>query len=105
MPRIPTSPIAAASLIGGYSIARITKRRPLGGVALAGGGAWCMKRWLSGAGVPRSLLLLAIYLGGFGGSHPLAKKIGAWPSVLSVATLSGVASWFLADRRDKASAA
>jgi len=40
-----------------------------------------------------------VYLGGFGASHPLAKKIGAWPSVLSVAAVAAGASYLLADRR------
>jgi hypothetical protein len=44
-------------------------------------------------------VLLGTYLGGFGASHPLAKKIGAWPSVFTVAALSAGASYVLADRR------
>ena len=43
-------------------------------------------------------VLLTTYLGGFGASHPLAKKIGTWPAVISVAAVSGVASYVLADR-------
>jgi len=27
-----------------------------------------------------------VYLGGFGASHPLANKIGAWPAVLTAAS-------------------
>jgi len=44
-------------------------------------------------------VLTATYLGGFGASHPLAKKIGAWPAVLSVAGVSALASWALSDRK------
>jgi hypothetical protein len=43
--------------------------------------------------------LLATYLAAFGASHPLAKRIGAWPSVLAVAAVSAGASNLLADRR------
>jgi hypothetical protein len=43
--------------------------------------------------------LSALYVLGFGASHPLAKKIGAWPSVLAVTALSAGASWALVDRR------
>lgn len=32
--------------------------------------------------------------------HRLAKRIGAWPSVLASAAASGAASWVLADRGD-----
>ena len=95
---IPTAPIAAGSLIGGYSVARITKNRQLGGVVLAAGGAAAARQWRrQGTGV--TVVLLGTYLGGFGASHPLAKRIGAWPSVLSVAALSGGVSYLLADRR------
>lgn len=37
--RIPTAPIAAAGLVGGYATARFTKKRQLGGVVLAAAGA------------------------------------------------------------------
>lgn len=39
MGRIPTSVVAASGLVGGYGVARWTKQRPLGGVALAAAGA------------------------------------------------------------------
>lgn len=97
--RFPTAPVAASSLVGGYLVARTTGVRPLGGVALAAGGAWCARRWQHAAGTPTAAGLLGIYLAGFGASHPLAKRIGAWPSVLAVAGVSGAAAWLLADRR------
>jgi hypothetical protein len=96
---IPTAPVAAGSLVGGYLVARETGVRPLGGVVLAAGGAWCARRWARSTGAPVAGVLLATYLAGFGASHPLAKKVGAWPSVLSVAGLSAAASWALADRK------
>ena len=37
--------------------------------------------------------------GGFGASHPLAKKIGAWPSVLTVAGIAAASAWVLNDRK------
>ncbi len=79
-------------------MARVTKVRPLGGAVLAVGGLWCARRWWRQSGPVTALLLTALYLAGFGGSHPLAKRIGAWPSVLSVASLSGLASWVFSDR-------
>ena len=39
------------------------------------------------------------YVGAFGLSHPLAKKIGSWPSVLAVSALTAAASYAAADRR------
>jgi hypothetical protein len=77
MARIPSSLVAAAGLIGGYGVARATKKRELGGVALVAAGA----------------------VAAFAGSHPLAKKVGAWPSVLTVAGGVALASWAAVDRR------
>jgi len=94
----PTAPIAAGSLVAGYLTARQTGVRPLGGAVLAAGGVYATARWRRQVGLPKAGVLLATYLGGFGASHPLAKKIGAWPSVLAVAAVSGGASYLLADR-------
>ena len=43
--------------------------------------------------------LSALYIGAFGASHPLAKKIGAWPSVLTVTALTSGAAHLLSDRK------
>jgi hypothetical protein len=95
----PTAPVAAAGLVGGYAVARFSRRRELGGVVLAAAGAWCGRSWLRSAGAPTTAALAAVYLGGFGVSHPLAKRVGAWPAVLTVAAASAAASHLLADRR------
>lgn len=97
---IPTGPAVAAGLIGGFAAARYTGRRELGGVVLAGAGAWCARSWLRSSGPGVMGLLLGIYLGAFGGSHGLAKKIGAWPSVLAVTAVASGAAYALADRTD-----
>lgn len=94
-----TAPIAALGLVGGYVTARETGIRPLGGVVLGLAGAYAGRSWVAKAGGPAAAGLAALYLGGFGASHPLAKRIGAWPSVLAVAAVSAAASWVVADRR------
>lgn len=99
MARIPTAPLVAGSLIGGYLVARETGVRPLGGAVLAAGGVVAGREWVRHAGPGTAAVLAAVYLGGFGASHPLAKKIGAWPAVLSAAGASAAASWALSDRR------
>jgi hypothetical protein len=43
-------------------------------------------------------MLLGGYLAAFGVSHPLAKKIGAWPSVFTVAAAASAAAYVAADR-------
>lgn len=95
---VQTAPLAALGLIGGYLTARETQIRPLGGVVLALAGVYAGRTWLAKGGAAETAALSAIYLGGFGASHPLAKKIGAWPSVLTVAAASAAASYALVDR-------
>ncbi|MEV5571206.1 hypothetical protein AB0L06_14245 [Spirillospora sp. NPDC052269] len=99
MAKIPTAAVAATGLVGGYAAARFTHRRPLGGAVLAAAGAYCAREWHKNAGPKGTAALLTVYLAGFGGSHPLAKKIGAWPSVLSVAAVSAGSAYVLSDRK------
>ena len=96
---VTSAPIAALGLVGGYVAARETGIRPLGGVVLAAAGLYAGRTWVAKVGGAGAAGLAAVYLGGFGASHPLAKKIGAWPSVLAVAAVSAAASWAVADRR------
>lgn len=96
---VTTAPIAALGLVGGFVAARETGIRPLGGVVLGLAGVYAGRSWLAKAGGAATAGLAAVYLGGFGASHPLAKRIGAWPSVLTVAAASAAASWVVADRR------
>lgn len=101
---LPTAPVVAVSLVGGYLVARETKIRPLGGVVLAAGGALAGREWARRVGPVGTAALSAVYLGSFGASHPLAKKIGAWPAVLSAAGVSAAAAWVVSDRRSAPSA-
>ena len=96
---VPTAPVVAGSLIGGYLVARQTKVRALGGAVLAAGGIVAGRQWQRTVGPVGTAVLTSVYLGGFGASHPLAKKIGAWPAVLTVAGISAAAAWTISDRR------
>jgi hypothetical protein len=96
--RVSTAAVAAGSLIGGYVVARETGVRPLGGVVLLAGGAWCTRSWLRTRGPVVAGTLLLIAVAAFAGSHPLAKRVGAWPAVLSVSAVTAAAVWGLADR-------
>ncbi|MFD9123721.1 hypothetical protein [Kitasatospora sp. NPDC059571] len=49
-------------------------------------------QWRRQAGPGTAAALTGLYLAAFGGSHPLAKRIGAWPSVLTVAGVVAAAS-------------
>jgi hypothetical protein len=98
MARVPTAAVAAGSLIGGYLVARETGVRPLGGAVLLAGGAWCTREWLRNRGPAVAGSLLVVCVAAFGVSHPLAKKVGAWPAVLGVSACAAAAAWSLADR-------
>lgn len=76
--------VAAGGLIGGFLIARRTHRRELGGLVFAAAGAFCASSWTARSGRGAAAGLTAGYVAAMGLSHPLAKKIGAWPSVLAV---------------------
>jgi hypothetical protein len=93
-----TWPVASGSLLLGFAVAQLTGVRALGGIVLVAGCAWCGLRWLRSAGAVRTEALVFIYIGAFVLSHVLAKPLGAWPSVLLVAALVGLAAYLLADR-------
>ncbi|MET9252199.1 hypothetical protein [Streptomyces sp. NPDC003717] len=96
---VPGAVIAAGGLVGGYGVARWTRRRPLGGAVLAVAGAAAGRRWRERAGGKAAGALGAAYVAAFAGSHPLAKKVGAWPAVFGAAGAVALASWAVADRR------
>ncbi|MCX5179128.1 hypothetical protein [Streptomyces virginiae] len=98
MAQIPTSAIAAAGLVGGYATARWTGVRPLGGVILAAAGTVAAREWHRRTNPTTTALLGAGYVAAFAGSHPLAKKIGAWPAVFTAAAVVAAASYAAADR-------
>ncbi|MFF3322074.1 hypothetical protein [Streptomyces sp. NPDC002889] len=98
MRSVPAGVVAAGGLVGGYGVARWTRQRPLGGVALAAAGAVAARRWHHDAGPRAAAGLSAAYVAAFAGSHPLAKKVGAWPAVLTVAAGVALASWTVTRR-------
>jgi hypothetical protein len=94
----PTAPVAAAGLIGGFAVAKYSGRRELGGGVLALAGAWCGRSWARSSGPAVAAGLGVTYAAAFGASHPLAKRIGAWPAVLTVSAATAGAAHLLADR-------
>jgi len=97
MQRTPTAAIAAGSLIGGYAVAAGTGSRPLGGLVLAAGGLYCVRVWNRRHGARTAAVLGGVGLAAFALSHVLALAIGAWPSVLTVAALTGTVVWVRSD--------
>jgi hypothetical protein len=84
--------VAAAGLVGGFAAARYTGRRELGGALFAVAGAGSAREWSRAAGPAAAAGLTALYAAAMGGSHPLAKRLGAWPSVLAVTAVTAAAS-------------
>lgn len=99
MPTPPTAPVVATGLVGGFAIARYSGRRELGGLFLAGCGVWSARQWARTGGPGLAVGLGLTYAGAFGVSHPLAKRIGAWPAVFAVTAGASGAAAALADRR------
>ncbi|MBD0857132.1 hypothetical protein AZH46_09425 [Corynebacterium striatum] len=97
--QVSTATTVALGLIGGWVTAKETGIRPLGGVILGAAGIWASRSWLDKTNPATTAALSALYLGAFGASHPLAKKIGAWPSVLTVTAASAGAAYFLSDAK------
>ncbi|MEU6852992.1 hypothetical protein ABZ901_24065 [Actinacidiphila alni] len=98
MAGIPASVVAAGGLVGGYGVARWTRKRALGGVALAAAGTLAARDWHARSGPVVATALTTTYVAAFAGSHPLARRLGAWPSVFTVATAVAAASWAVSDR-------
>lgn len=90
------SAIAAASLIGGFGVAQVTDNRTAGGVVLLVGGALAAWQWWRVAGPVPAVANVVIFTAAFGLSHPLAKQIGAWPSVFTVTAVTAVATYAIA---------
>lgn len=98
---VPTAPLLAAGLVGGFALAQRTGVRPLGGAAMLGANVVAARQWYAVGGAPLAAGLSAAYWTAMGVSHPLAKKVGTWPSVLGVTAASAGAAWLLADRRTR----
>ncbi|WP_420080682.1 hypothetical protein ACN6AT_22880 [Streptomyces sp. JL4002] len=99
MAQFPTSVVAAGGLVAGYAAARWTGKRPLGGVVLAAAGTLAAREWHHRTSPTTTALLGAGYVAAFAGSHPLAKKIGAWPAVFTAAAAMAAATYAAADRQ------
>lgn len=91
-PRALSSAAAALGLVGGFAVARWTGRRGLGGALFTAAGAWCARDWYRASGPAAAAGLSVLYAAAMGGSHPLAKRIGAWPSVVAVTAVTVAAA-------------
>ncbi|GAB3281041.1 hypothetical protein [Parasphingorhabdus pacifica] len=101
MRSIPAGLLTSAGLVGGFAVSKATKHRHWGGAvaALAGIGAAesCRRR----TGMARASVLAVTYASALAGSHPLARKIGAWPAVCTVTAGTAGAAALLSRRTAK----
>ena len=97
--RVPTAPLLAGGLVGGFALAQRTGVRPLGGAAMLAANVAAARQWYAVGGAPLTAGLTAAYWTAMGVSHPLAKKVGTWPSVLGVTAAAAGAARGEARRR------
>jgi hypothetical protein len=95
----PTALVSAGSLIAGFAAAQLTGIRALGGAVLVVGAVLCARTWWRTVGPAQTAALLMILFAAAVLSHPLAKVISAWPSVLVVSAVTAAAAWLVSDRR------
>lgn len=99
MRTLPTAPIAATGLIGGFAVALLSGSRALGGLVLALCGLACIAIWLRRDGQQTAIRLTIAGLLAFAFSHLLGLIIGAWPAVLLTAAGTAMLCWRLSDCR------
>ncbi|MEK8143462.1 hypothetical protein NKH18_19150 [Streptomyces sp. M10(2022)] len=97
MAKVPAAAVAASGIVGGYGIARWTRSGRSAGRARRRG-SLAAYEWNRQAGARAAVGLSAAYIAAFAGSHPLAKKVGAWPAVFAVAGGVAAASWAVTRR-------
>lgn len=102
MSRIISTGLVKTGLLLGYKIARDTGNRQAGGAILAACGLAAFMIWRNDAGTARAAALTGTYIASFGASHPLAKKIGAWPAVFTVTGVMPLVSMIFGGRRKEA---
>lgn len=95
--QVSTATVVAAGLIGGWLTARESGIRPLGTIPLVAAGALAARSWNRKKGPGVAAALLGTYVGAFGMSHPLAKKIGAWPAVLTATGAVAAVAYMVSD--------
>lgn len=83
---------SAVGLIGGFALAQTTKRGLVGGAVFVTAGGLSVRGWSRSAGPVPAAALGTVYTLAMGGSHPLAKQVGPWPSVLLVTAGTVLAS-------------
>lgn len=94
---MPLTPVLTSTgLIGGFAVAQRTGHRHWGGIVAATAGLTAMEICRRRRGLGRAVSLGSVYAAALAGSHPLAKKMGAWPAVLSMTAGTAITGQLLA---------
>ncbi|MBE9373085.1 hypothetical protein IQ251_01355 [Saccharopolyspora sp. HNM0983] len=90
--------LTASGLISGFAVSRATEHRHWGGAVAAGFGLAAAETCRRRTGLAPAAALGGTYAAALAASHPLAKKIGAWPSVFAVSGAAATAAGLLSRR-------
>ncbi|MCX2730950.1 hypothetical protein OOZ19_11920 [Saccharopolyspora sp. NFXS83] len=96
MRSVPPALLSPAGLVAGFAVTRLQRHRSWSGLVAGAGGLAAMESCRRRSGGGRALVLGAAYAGALAGSHPLARRIGAWPAVFTAAGGVAVAARVLA---------
>ncbi len=91
--------LTSTGLIGGFAVAQKAGHRYAGGSIAAAAGLGAMESCRRRRGISPTLVLGTAYAASLAGSHPLAKKLGAWPAVCTATAATAVASHVLSRPR------
>lgn len=98
--KVSTATVVSLGLVGGWLTARESGIRPLGAIPLTAAAAYATRSWKAKRGTGVAAGLLGSYLAAFILSHPLAKKIGGYPSVIVSTSAVAFLAWLLSDRQN-----
>jgi ammonia channel protein AmtB len=85
-------------MLGSYIIASRVGSQSGALAAMVGPLGWCAATWRCDRGTSVATTLTGVYLGAFALSHPPARRVGVWSSVLGATAATGAATYAVADR-------
>jgi hypothetical protein len=95
---LSTSVAVATGLVGGFIMARLTKRPGVGDVIFGSVGLLVGTQWLENRGPATALALGTVYVGAIGLSHAVARGAGGLALVTLVSSAVAVAAYAFHDR-------
>ena len=100
MRTVPPALLTSAGLIAGFAVTRVQRHRSWSGLVAGAGGLAAVESCRRRSGLGRAVLLGAAYGAVLAGSHPLARRIGAWPAVVTATAGVAAVAQLLSGRDD-----